>query len=204
MTKTTKTTTKTTTETPKKVAKATKPKKEIPAPVPVPEPEENVEVEAEVEEEDELDKLVTEYLADLHQVSVLNAGLKNKFKVIEKLRARRLKAADKASKKKRKGGNRAPTGFVKPAPISDELAAFFGLPSGTEMARTEATKKITEYIKEHKLENSKNGRKIDPDEPLKKLLNVTNQNLEYFNLQTYIKHHFPKSKAALQAEAASA
>ena len=62
------------------------------------------------------------------------------------------------------------------------------------MARTEVTKFLTEYISENNLQDKANKRKILPDTPLKKLLNVTSKDeVTYFNLQKYMKVHFPKS-----------
>jgi chromatin remodeling complex protein RSC6 len=91
------------------------------------------------------------------------------------------------------GGKRVPSGFVKPSSISDELAMFLGKPAGTKMARTDVSKEINTYIRVHGLQDPFNGRRIYPDEKLKKLLGVTpNDELTYFNLQKYMKHHFHK------------
>ena len=99
---------------------------------------------------------------------------------------------------------RAPSGFAKPALISDELCTFLGKSPGTEMARTEVTKYLTSYIKEHQLQDQANKRKILPDAKLKKLLNVKPEDeVTYFNLQKYMKVHFPKSAATLAAEASA-
>ena len=92
---------------------------------------------------------------------------------------------------------RAPSGFAKPALISKELCSFLGQPEGTEMARTEVTKHLTSYIKEHNLQDSVNKRKIVPDAKLKKLLNLSpSDEVTYFNLQKYMKVHFPKPASA--------
>ena len=100
---------------------------------------------------------------------------------------------------------RAPSGFAKPALISDELCSFLGKSPGTEMARTEVTKYLTSYIKENELQDQANKRKILPDDKLKKLLNLQpTDEVTYFNLQKYMKVHFPKSAATLAAEASAA
>ena len=92
---------------------------------------------------------------------------------------------------------RAPSGFAKPAVISSELCTFLGVPSGTEMARTEVTKHLTQYIKENNLQDQENKRKILPDSKLSSLLNVgSGDDVTYFNLQKYMKVHFPKSTSA--------
>ena len=97
-------------------------------------------------------------------------------------------------KKKRNNANRRPSGFVKPARISDELAKFLNKDLGTEMARTDVSKEINAYIQAHDLKDKKNGRIIHPDAKLTKLLNISKDDeLTYFNLQRYLKHHFAKS-----------
>jgi len=90
-------------------------------------------------------------------------------------------------------GRRVPSGFVKPSSISHELAVFLGKPAGTKMARTDVSKEINTYIRVHGLQDPFNGRKINPDEKLRKLLGVSpNDELTYFNLQKYMSRHFYK------------
>jgi hypothetical protein len=91
------------------------------------------------------------------------------------------------------GSKRVPCGFVKPSIISDELAIFLGKPVGTRMARTDVSMEINTYIRVYGLQSPYNGRVINPDEKLKKLLNIDNGvELTYFNLQKYMKPHFHK------------
>lgn len=88
---------------------------------------------------------------------------------------------------------RRPSGFVVPILISDELAAFLGKPVGTMMARTEVSKEINTYIRVHGLQDAQNGRVIHPDAKLRKLLRLNHgDELTYFNLQKYMKHHFSR------------
>ena len=131
----------------------------------------------------------------LQQLIGLLSTVKSDFKTLEKSVSREMKAAQKASAKKRQSsGNRKPSGFVKPARISDELAAFLGKESGTEMSRTDVSKEINAYIVAHKLKNEKNGRIIHPDAKLTKLLKVQKDDeLTFFNLQRYMKPHFAKA-----------
>ena len=136
-----------------------------------------------------------EFLAKLQQLGVLISALKAEYRTIEKNWTRELKVAQKqSSKRKRKVGNRAPSGFVKPTRISDELAKFLEKPSGSEMARTEVTRDINKYIRNHNLQDKENGRKINPDNKLATLLKLKKTDeLTYFNLQRYMSPHFAKA-----------
>jgi hypothetical protein len=88
---------------------------------------------------------------------------------------------------------RRPSGFVAPTLLSDELATFLGKPVGTMMARTDVSKLINKYIADNRLQDLQNGRIINPDAKLRKLLRLNNgDELTYFNLQKYMKHHFSR------------
>ena len=175
----------------------------VPAPAPAPvstplgenvppvvdEPALTVDVEAHITEQS------VEFLAKLQQLGVLISSLKTEYRTLEKKWTRELKTAQKqSSKRKRKAGNRAPSGFVKPTRISDELAKFLEKPSGSEMARTEVTRDINKYIRTHNLQDKENGRKINPDTKLASLLKLKKTDeLTYFNLQRYMSPHFAKA-----------
>lgn len=148
----------------------------------------------------------TAFSTKITQMCSAIAGLKSEFKVIEKRWARELKTAQKkSSKRKRSGEPRAPSGFVKATKISDELASFLGKESGSLMARTEVTREINKYIREHSLQDKTNGRKIIPDSKLSVLLKIgEEQELTYFNLQRFMSPHFEKSVKAVAAAAAAA
>jgi chromatin remodeling complex protein RSC6 len=56
------------------------------------------------------------------------------------------------------------------------------------------SKEINSYIQANGLQDKQNGRRIHPDEKLTKLLKVNKEDeLTYFNLQRYMKHHFMKA-----------
>lgn len=150
---------------------------------------ENVEVETSLADQS------IEFLAKLQQLGLLISSLKCEYRLMEKKWSREIKNAQKqSSKRKRKAGNRAPSGFVKPTKISDELASFLGKEKGTEMARTDVTREINTYIRAHKLQDPGNGRRIVPDTKLATLLKLKKTDeLTYFNLQKYMSPHFAKA-----------
>ena len=146
----------------------------------------------------------SDFMAKLQAVSASMSSLRTEFRGIERQVTRELKAAAKINaKRKRKTGNRAPSGFVKPTLISNELAGFLGKPEGTEMARTEVTREINAYIREHKLQDKDNGRKIIADKKLTGLLKLKKgDELTYFNLQKYMSPHFAKAADKIAAATA--
>lgn len=186
-------TTKTTTpKTPSKTTKATAPVVETDTIVTETAPIETATVEEPVST---VFGQFSDFMAKLQAVSASMSSLRTEFRSIERQVTRELKAAAKVTaKRKRKTGNRAPSGFVKPTLISNELAGFLGKPEGTEMARTEVTREINAYIRQHKLQDKENGRKIIADKKLTGLLKLKKgDELTYFNLQKYMSPHFAKA-----------
>ena len=85
-----------------------------------------------------------------------------KAKAAEKKVVKKVAAVKKTVVKKVK---RAPNpAFMKPMQISDALAKIVG---SKPLPRTEVTKKLWEYIKKNKLQDSVNRRDINADENLK-------------------------------------
>ena len=188
----------------KKTKKASTPAA-APAPAPAPTPVSTSAPETVSEPTNaETDALVAqsgEFVAKLQQLNVMISALKAEYKTLERKWSRELKQAQKASsKRKRKAGARQPSGFVKPTKISDELASFLGKDKGTEMARTEVTREINQYIRTHSLQDKANGRNILPDSKLTSLLKLKEgDELTYFNLQKYMSPHFAKAVKATPA-----
>ena len=143
----------------------------------------------------------TELLGQLQTLRTQLTSVTGQVRALQKRADRELKNAHKAGKKgKRAKGNRAPSGFVKPTKISSELASFLGKAKGTEMARTEVTREINGYIRQHNLQDPKNGRIILADTKLRKLLKLNKSDeLTYFNLQRYMSPHFEKKNAKVDS-----
>ena len=180
-----------------KKTKAAEPVAAAPAPAPAADAAPVVEA-APADAETPLADQSVEFLAKLQQLGALISSLKTEYRSLEKKWTREVKTAQKqSSKRKRKAGNRAPSGIVKPTKISDELASFLGKDKGSEMARTDVTREINTYIRAHKLQDKENGRKINPDTKLAALLKLKKTDeLTYFNLQKYMSPHFAKAVKA--------
>ena len=89
---------------------------------------------------------------------------------------------------------RTPSIFERPVQITEELCSFLAQPKGTLMSRSQVTKGVNNYVKEH---NLKNKHDIKPDAALKKLLLIgEGEPLTYFNLQRYLNRHYVKAVPA--------
>jgi chromatin remodeling complex protein RSC6 len=126
-------------------------------------------------------------------------------KIAEKDIKKELKKFKKDNKTNKIKTKRAPSGFAKPTKVTKELCAFMNQPEGSEIARTEVTKSLVNYIKEHNLielgEDCKN--KIVPDKKLKDLLGIQDEplpDLTYFNIQRYMNKHFCTKKEVINNE----
>lgn len=123
------------------------------------------------------------------------SDLQKVVKTFEKDVNKHLKTMEKQKKPEKK--QKSPSGFAKPSQVTKELCDFMNKPEGSEIARTEVTKALVEYIKSNNLiennEDSKN--KIIPDAKLKSLLGINDSdinNLTYFTIQKHMNKHFYK------------
>ena len=74
--------------------------------------------------------------------------------------------------------------FMQPMQISDDLAAVIGQ---GPMPRTEVTKKLWAYIKEHNCQDATNKRFINPDDKLAKILGKKSINM--FEMTKLVSKH---------------
>ena len=181
-----------------------------PSPVPSPTPApasnatdvpENSTATASAQVSDSVILMLNDFGAKLQVFAGQFSSLKTDFKLLERQVSRKIKNVEKlSSRKKKSSANRQPSGFVKPTRISDELAKFLGKEIGTHMARTVVSKEINDYIRSNGLQDKTNGRKINADNKLSSLLKLSKDDeLTYFNLQRYMKHHFIKEEPVATA-----
>lgn len=143
--------------------------------------------------ESEISKKLTEYSTMLQINSAYVSRIKVVYRQLERLIAKQQKSNMKALIKKSKRLHK-PSGFNKPSLISDEMAAFIGREKGTYISRIEAAKHLTNYIRDNNLKDPTNGRIIRADAKLSSLLQITAaDDVHFFNLQKYMKHHFIKA-----------
>jgi len=145
--------------------------------------------------EDNYDQEFATVIEQLAAAQTTLKGLMTTVRQLEKRVARDRKVMQKKMKGRAKrvvDPNKPPSGFAKPGPVSDELRSFLKLGPDELIARTEVTKKITEYCKANNLQKAEDKRTINVDGPLKKLLRLKKgDELTFFNLQKYMKVHYP-------------
>lgn len=125
-------------------------------------------------------------------------ALQNEIRGLERVVKKNMKLLHREAKKNRNKGNRKPSGFAVPTKISNELCDFMGRPRGSEIARTEVTQYIINYIREHELQYPANRKIIKPNKELRNLLaSKVKDEVTYFNLQRYMNRHFQKKKKNL-------
>ena len=174
-----------------------------PAPVAAPAP---VAVAAPVVAEvaDAEESVVTNFAALLVKFNALRTSLNElapEMKKMEKQVARLEKKAERRRRRKTgtvgADGEKKPnptTVFTKPVKITSELCVFLGLPKDTEVSRSDVTRGVMKYAKDHKLTNKQ---AINPDATLRKLLGLTEaDSLTILNLQKYLKGHYVKAPVA--------
>lgn len=143
------------------------------------------------------DQFVT-LLNSLSQIKTHILSVTNQVKLIEKQVKREFKQNRKEISKRQVKGNRKPSGFAAASPISKDLCAFMGKEVGTSIARTEVTKFICSYIKQHSLTDDTNNKVIKPDNKLKSLLGTSEDTIvTYFNIQRFMNKHFIKDDTIL-------
>ena len=147
--------------------------------------------------QDDVKAMLTQASTVRETVGVLVSELKRLEKRVAKLQ----KEADKRRRKSKKPVEgeevvpRKPSIFEVPTGLSSELCSFLGLSNGSKESRSNVTKAITTYVKEHNLKNKHN---ITPDAKLKSLLGVKDgELLTYFNLQRYLNRHYLKATPAV-------
>ena len=139
---------------------------------------------------EQLDQLVIQLSAVKNRITAIQHDMKQ----VDKNMKKHLKDIKREAVQKKVKSVRQPSGFAKPCKVTKELCVFMNKDEGTEIARTDVTRALVSYIKQHKLENESNSKIISPDEKLKSLLQLKDgEELTYFTIQKHMNHHFAKT-----------
>jgi chromatin remodeling complex protein RSC6 len=152
---------------------------------------------------EKFDILIKDFNALMDGTKSLSARMKVLQKEVNKSsrgkRARKSPAADADP-----DAPKRPSALQKPVAISNELCKFLGFDVDTEHSRQEVTATINAYIKTNDLQDPKNRRFIllegsDAAARLKVLLRDPDQPVTFFNIQRYLKPHYPMSEKEKKA-----
>jgi len=148
----------------------------------------NVSVENSVVVQEEFSQV----LARLNGLKTLCSSVISQIKGLEKNVKKQMKKYERDIKKQSKMSKKKPSGFAMPTKVSEKLSDFMGLTEGQQVARTEVTKYIINYIKTNNLQNPNNNQSIIPDVKLKSLFDNHDGEITYFNIQKHMNKHFIK------------
>ena len=186
----------------------TKTTETVATPTPVPTP---VEVVAPVEtvapaiEEtvavDTVETMFNKLVSQFQEAQNLMKTLQTNIKVLHKEVLRERKENAKKTTAKKAKGTRKPSGIAVPESMSAEMADFLGVAHDTKMSRIDVTSKVFEYVKSNNLQNPAAKKEIIPDTKLKALLDNGEKTVFFFNIQTFLKRHFPTKTVATPAAA---
>ena len=139
-------------------------------------------------------------LATMSDQSSMLKTLMNSVRAVMKDVDRQSKELDKLHNKKSRSSSARkesglPSGITKPVSISDELSKFLGVEIGTLVPRNEVTKGVSAFVRKYDLSDPSNKQKfVLTSKPegaqLKALLGNPAEEVTYFNLQRYLKHHY--------------
>lgn len=145
----------------------------------------------------ELLSLIDTEVARVRDSTEKNSGVKFLRGVSRRVKALHTASARVMKQKQPSARKNNNSGFLKPVPISADMAKFTGLPADQLHSRVEVTKYLCKYIKDHELQNPADKRQIVADVALAKILNydakTDEKPLTYYRLQSLLKNnnHFP-------------
>jgi chromatin remodeling complex protein RSC6 len=146
---------------------------------------------------EQFDNIINNLTAFKSQITNIQQQIRNLEKGVKK----QMKGLKKNAVKSKNKGNRKPSGFAKPTKVTNDLCVFLNKENGTEIARTEVTRSLVNYIKSNNLENKDNNKVITPDSKLKYLLGIQDgEELTYFNIQKFMNKHFIKNTVVIKNE----
>merc|ERR1712146_139016 len=143
------------------------------------------------------------------EITLASRRMKALDKELEKTVKFEIKEASKRKKTKSLTDKRGPSGFNAKQSVPIEFTKQpWGADPDAELPRTTLTKMVYDYVKEHKLQDPEDKRRIFPDDNLKELFHLNEgDELHFNNFQTYMKRlydrSFPEESAAEESEMSS-
>jgi chromatin remodeling complex protein RSC6 len=134
----------------------------------------------------------------LTELASLRNDVKNVMKLLRKVN-NRADDPDGTKAKARAENN----GFNRPQNITQALSDFLDIPNDEMISRSEVTRRVNAYIREHNLKHEENGRVImvENDAKLKALLNPADgEQVTFLNIQRFLSPHYVKVEKPAEAQ----
>ena len=158
-----------------------------------------IEIVDTVTKVDQTDSLKNVLVTLTEQATVIKSlinSVRNVIKESDKQSKELEKLRNKKSRVKAvRSADAAQSGITKPVAITDELAVFLGVAPGTLVPRNEVTKGVSTFVKQNDISDPANKQRFVLDDrpaakTLRALLGNPSEDVTYFNLQKYLKHHY--------------
>ena len=122
------------------------------------------------------------------------------LKILNKFHAKETKQLKKKTKTPGDNANRKKSGFNKPAKVPLALCTYLSLDPEVELPRTNVTALLYKHIKELGMNSKDDGRVINPDDTLRKLLLMNeDENLKFENFQHFVARVYKAENNATSA-----
>ena len=130
-----------------------------------------------------------------NELTALRSEMKSLAKIVRKIRSTQEDpTGEKAAERSKNNG------FNRLNEVDSTLREFLGLAEGEMISRSDATRRVNQYVKDNNLKHPDNARVIILDDKLKALLNPPEDvQVTVLTIQKYLSPHFVKAEAPAKA-----
>ena len=131
-----------------------------------------------------------------NEITALRSEMKSLAKIVRKIRSTQEDPnGEKAAERSKNNG------FNRLNEVDSVLREFLGLAEGEMISRSDATRRVNQYVKDNGLKHPDNARVIILDEKLKALLAPPEDvQVTVLTIQKYLSPHFIKADTAVKKE----
>jgi len=131
-----------------------------------------------------------------NEITALRSEMKSLAKIVRKIRSTQEDPnGEKAAERSKNNG------FNRLNEVDSVLREFLGLAEGEMISRSDATRRVNQYVKDNGLKHPDNARVIILDEKLKALLAPPEDvQVTVLTIQKYLSPHFIKNDTAVKKE----
>ena len=129
-----------------------------------------------------------------NELTALRSEMKSLAKIVRKIRSTQEDpTGEKAAERSKNNG------FNRLNEVDSALREFLGLAEGEMISRSDATRRVNQYVKDNNLKHPENARVVIPDDKLKALLNPPEDvQVTVLTIQKYLSPHFVKTETVAE------